>query len=86
MRFSFSDDQEELRQAVRDCALPDELDEILPAETSKRSDEERRNEALIFLLTLRHGVLKVEARLAWCEEALAALRTAAKENTHARQD
>jgi hypothetical protein len=67
---------------VRERALPDELDEILPAEAWRRGDAARRNEALIFLLTLRHGVLKVEARLAWCNEALRAIRSAAKEMNH----
>jgi len=81
----YADSERILRRAVRDRALPDELEEVLPTEAPKRSDTERRNEALIFLLTLRHGVLKVGARLAWCDEALRALRSAAKEKDHARK-
>lgn len=79
----YSDSERLLRRAVRERALPDELNEVLPADDQRRSDTDRRNEALIFLLTLRHGVLKVEARLAWCEEALRALRSARKETSHA---
>jgi len=85
VRDLYADSERILRRAVRERALPDELEEVLPAERPRRSDTERRNEALIFLLTLRHGVLKVEARLAWCDEALSALRSAAKENDHADQ-
>jgi len=86
VREIYADSERILRLAVRDCALPDELEEVLPPEEPKRSDTERRNEALIFLLTLRHGVLKVDARLAWADESLKALRSAAKERTHARKN
>ena len=79
IRELYADSERILRRAVRDRVLPPELEEILPPETQKRSDTERRNEALIFLLTLRHGILKVDARLAWCDEALEALRAADKE-------
>jgi len=80
----YTDSERILRRAVREASLPDELDEVLPADEPGRSDAERRNEALIFLLTLRHGVLKVDARLAWADEALKALRSAAKETIDAR--
>ncbi len=84
LREVYADSERILRRAVRERSLPDELEEVLPTEEPSRSDTERRNEALIFLLTLRHGVLKVDARLAWCAEALRALRAAAKEKDHAR--
>jgi len=77
----YADSERILRRAVREASLPDELDEVLPADEPGRGDTERRNEALIFLLTLRHGVLKVDARLAWADEALRALRSAAKETS-----
>ncbi len=86
VRELYADSERILRRAVRDCALPDELEEVLPTEEPRRSDTERRNEALIFLLTLRHGVLKVDARLTWSDEALRALRSAAKEKNHARRN
>ena len=33
-----------------------------------------RQQMLFFLISLRHGVLAVEARLAWCEESISALK------------
>lgn len=58
-----------LAQAVRDDEMPDEVAPLL-GETSGRS-----NELLIFYLTLRHGILAIEARMAWITEALRALRS-----------
>ena len=61
-----------LERAVRDKKLPPEVEEVLGS--SDRSKGNISNEALVFLLTLRHGILAIEARLAWCEEALGRLR------------
>lgn len=83
VRKLYADSERDLRRAVRDRTLPAELEEVLPTEEPRRSEAERRNEALIFLLTLRHGVHMVDARLAWSDEALRALRSAAKEKSHA---
>jgi len=69
-----------LRQAMQDLALPEEIAEVLPAELPRRAPVERRHEARMFLLTLRHGVHKVEARLRWCDEALRELERAKKES------
>ena len=82
----YADSERILRRAVRDRSLPDEFDDVLPADESKRSDIERRNEALIFLLTLRHGILKVDAALSWSTEALRSLRSAVKEMNYARRN
>jgi DNA-binding PadR family transcriptional regulator len=78
IREVYADSERILRRAVRERVLPEELDEVLPTGVPQRSETQRRNEALIFLLTLRHGVLKVDARLNWCDEALRALRAADK--------
>lgn len=42
-----------------------------------------RQQMLFFLISLRHGVLAVKARLAWCEESISALlqERKAKENS-----
>jgi DNA-binding PadR family transcriptional regulator len=55
-----------LSQAVQNGAVPTELGEVL--------ERASREQLLFFLLTLRHGVRSVEARLAWCDEALQTLR------------
>jgi len=57
-----------LAQAVRTDVMPDELVPII----GKTADQS--NEQLIFYLTLRHGILAIEARMAWVDESLRALR------------
>ncbi|MGE0640540.1 MAG: PadR family transcriptional regulator [Thermoanaerobaculia bacterium] len=79
IRAIYADSERILRTAVREGILPEEVDEVLPTAEPPRPANERRNEALVFLLTLRHGVLQVDARLDWCDEALRALRTANRE-------
>jgi PadR family transcriptional regulator AphA len=66
----YKESEDILVRAVRSNEMPDELEPVLGGGTSA----ERRNELLIFSLTLRHGILGIEARLAWIEEALARLR------------
>ncbi len=63
----YVDSEKVLRQAVRSGILPEEIAGLAggPGES---------NQPLTLLLSLRHGVLLVEARLAWCDEALKALR------------
>ena len=64
-----------LAQAVRTDVMPDTFEPLLGT-TTERSDE-----LLIFFLTLRHGILAIEARMAWIAEALRALR-ARKRHRH----
>ncbi|KAB2969832.1 MAG: PadR family transcriptional regulator [Thermoanaerobaculia bacterium] len=80
VRELYADSERILRRAVDASELPDEVLEVLPPAEPPRSDASRRREALVFLLTLRHGVRHVEARLAWCDEALEALHAEMKEN------
>lgn len=54
-----------LSQAVRNGTVPRELRGVL--------NDGSREQLLFFLLTLRHGILAVEARIAWCDEALQVL-------------
>ncbi len=57
-----------LRQAIRDGAYPEELNEIL--EITGSTGQSRGKRCNIFHLTLRHGIRVIEARLAWCDEVL----------------
>ncbi|QDV84544.1 PadR family transcriptional regulator [Planctomycetes bacterium TBK1r] len=57
-----------LRQAIRDETYPDDLSRIF--EIANSSDKSRAVHCNIFLLTLRHGIHAIEARLAWCDEVL----------------
>jgi DNA-binding PadR family transcriptional regulator len=67
----YLESEQELMAAVHDRRLPRELEEILPDEPSPPvNGQSESNQNLIFLLTLRHGIRAVGARLAWCEEAL----------------
>lgn len=57
-----------LRTAVQARTLPEEL-------VGLTGPDDDSNQLLVLLLTLRHGMLITEARLAWCEESLKALRS-----------
>lgn len=57
-----------LQQAVVDRAFPEEIASVLD-EAPPDSDE-----FLVFYLTLRHGLSTLNARIAWCDEAIAILR------------
>lgn len=63
------------RQAIANDELPEELLSLLDwhRDRSSKAAVADRQQLEIFYLTLRHGVLHVKARLAWCEEALARL-------------
>lgn len=56
-----------LRAAIETDRYPTEVQSIF--EGSDLSLEERAHRCSLFLLTLRHGILTIEARLAWCREA-----------------
>ena len=62
-----------LREAVRDGLFPEELNELLGMGQQKQPSKNRSKQCQIFLLTLRHGIRAVEARLAWCDEVLKSL-------------
>jgi DNA-binding PadR family transcriptional regulator len=64
----FKESEVMLKQAVRTDVMPDDIQPIMG------KIAERSNELLIFFLTLRHGILTIEARMAWIDEALRALR------------
>lgn len=64
----YKDSEIVLSEAVRTDVMPNLLEPVM-GKTAKRS-----NELLIFFLTLRHGILAIEARMAWIDEALRALR------------
>lgn len=74
-----------LRGAVEGGPWPDELRHALGRVALEDGAEESAargrstQQALILLLTLRHGVHSAEGRLAWCEEALSALEALAVE-------
>ncbi len=60
-----------LREALQNDAVSDELDELM---TMTGTDSQSRKKQLnTFYLTLRHGIHIIEARLAWCEEAITSL-------------
>ena len=62
-----------LREAVRDGLFPEELNELLKITSQKQTRQSRSKQCNIFLLTLRHGIRAIEARLAWCAEVLKSL-------------
>ena len=60
-----------LRAALQDGVSVEQLDDILAV--TARTTQQKKRQLRAFLLTLRHGVLVVEARLAWCEEVISSL-------------
>jgi len=60
--------EELLRSALKSGENTDELNEILALTGSTSTS--RRKQLNTFFLTLRQGILILEARLAWCEEVL----------------
>lgn len=60
-----------LESAARSRQMPESLASVFGTRRPGRGGE---NELLLIYLTLRHGVHAVEARLAWIDEALRALR------------
>ncbi len=63
--------EEILRAALGGKNDFDELNEILAI--SARTLQQKRRQLKTFLMTLRHGIRTIEARLAWCEEVLVQL-------------
>ena len=61
-----------LRTAIRNHAVPEEISGVVGTDP---------DQLLVFLLSLRHGVLATEARLAWCDEAVKALRARKRRRT-----
>ena len=61
-----------LRAAMLDGKRSAELDEILQMAGS--TSKQRKKQLNTFFLTLRHGIRILEARLAWCNEAIANLK------------
>ena len=55
-----------LREAMKSDDYPSEVAEILQGSTAKQ----RAKQCRIFMLTLRHGILAVEARVKWCDEVI----------------
>ena len=64
--------EESLRAAIHKGSFADELNEILAI--SARTPRLRKRQLNTFLMTLRHGIRVIEARLDWCDEAIASLR------------
>lgn len=76
----YKDSEAILARALRERTLPEEVRGVLGSRALRGAAAS--NELLIFYLTLRHGVLAVEARLEWVEESLAALRAARTQGRH----
>jgi DNA-binding PadR family transcriptional regulator len=63
-----------LREAIESGEYPSEVQEILAEDIKPLSPKQRSKQCGIFMLTLRHGILALEARLAWCGEVEAYLK------------
>ena len=62
-----------LRQAIQTGNYSDEVEKILASEKPRRTRKAKAQQCSIFLLTLRHGILAIEARIVWCGEVVSYL-------------
>ena len=62
-----------LRKAIESGNYPDEVQEIFDGHEKPLTKKQKSKQCRIFLLTLRHGILALQARLEWCEEVIAEL-------------
>lgn len=68
-----------LRRALKEGVLPVELQSVLgDGPKANQPSGARSRQLLVLLLSLRQGVLAAQARLAWCDEALRAVRQEAR--------
>jgi DNA-binding PadR family transcriptional regulator len=66
-----------LSAALKHGEIAEDVDQVL-GPTSKQ-------QILFFLISLRHGVLAVEARLAWCEESIHILKKEQKKKRNSNE-
>ena len=59
-----------LRKAIESGVYPAEVEEILTGHEKKQSAKQKAKQCNMFLLSLRHGILAVEARIVWCDEVI----------------
>ena len=62
-----------LEAAMESGKYPAELEELIAMQVAKASVKRKKRQCKFFLLSLRHGILAVKARIEWCKEALQAL-------------
>lgn len=70
----YTDSEVVLASAVRTGHLPAEIESLVGVDRGPGRSVDRRRDALVFLLTLRHGLATLRARLQWCDEAEVELR------------
>ena len=59
-----------LRKAIQTGIYPDEIGAILAGRESRQNKKQKAKQCNVFLLTLRHGILAIEARIVWCDEVV----------------
>lgn len=64
-----------LRRAIDAGEYPEEVEEILGQHAARRSASHKAKQYKVFLLSLRHGILAIQARITWCDEVLSELST-----------
>ena len=66
----YRESEVELRKAIASGHYPDEVLEILEGHAKPQTAKQKAKQCRIVLLTLRHGILAIEARLQWCDEVI----------------
>lgn len=63
-----------LNKAIETGVYPEDVLEIFDGQEASLTDEQKRHQCKIFLLSLRHGLLGVKGRITWCDEAVELLK------------
>ncbi len=66
----YRESEKALRNAIGTGEYPEEVLHILTGREKPLSAKQKKKQCSVFLLTLRHGVLNLEARLKWCDEVI----------------
>ena len=73
MLTEYRDSEHVLRRAIETGDYPPEVKEILDGHEPPQTAKQKAKQCRVFLLTLRHGILALEARLKWCDEVISEL-------------
>jgi len=62
-----------LRAALEEKEFPKEIEPLLNAGHVRLSRKQKHRQLKVLLLSLRHGILAIEARIQWCKEVIEVL-------------
>jgi DNA-binding PadR family transcriptional regulator len=70
----YVDSEFALRTALETGIYPADVLEVFDGQEASLTDQQKRHQCKIFLLSLRHGLFGVQGRITWCDEAAELLK------------